>query len=254
MNSYSIDLKTIMLNLLDDSDVQEKLLKTVHNLLELEGYKQKYEAEKARADKAEKELSYEKTKLDSAFDNLNKELRIKDDKINELNQDNENKKDRILGLENDISALKKESENKLADVKSLLDLKENIDKFLPETREFIDELAGGDDVVMHMCLGRSKKKIEQLWTYIKDIAVRENSNTDEIKALAIYFDYTIKMNNRIQKDNPFNELDIEIGGMFDSSRYIKTTDSCLNGHISVVLVKGYEAGGDYCFKPIVRVE
>lgn len=243
MNSYSIDLKTIMLNLLDDSDVKEKLLKTVQNLVELEGYKQKYEAEKARADR-----------LDSAFDNLNKELRIKDDKINELNQDNENKKDRILGLEKNISDLKKKSENKLADVKSLLDLKDNIDKFLPETREFIDELAGGDDVVMHMCLGRSKKKIEQLWTYIKDIAVRENSNTDEIKALAIYFDYTIKMNNRIQKDNPFNELDIEIGGMFDSSRYIKTTDSCLNGHISVVLVKGYEAGGDYCFKPIVRVE
>ena len=243
MNGYSIDLKTIMLNLLDDSDVQEKLLKKVHNLVELDGYKQKYEAEKARADR-----------LDSEFDKLNEKLRIKDDKINELNKDNENKKARILGLENDIRALKKESENKLADVKSLLDLKGNIDKFLPETRAFIDELAGGNDVVMHMCLGRSKKKIEQLWTYIKDIAVRENANTDEIKALAIYFDHSIQMNNRIQKDNPFYELDIEIGGEFDSSRYIKTTDSCLNGHISVVLVKGYEAGGDYCFKPIVRVE
>ena len=80
------------------------------------------------------------------------------------------------------------------------------------------------------------------------------SSLDEIKALAIYFDHSIQMNNRIQKDNPFYELDIEIGGEFDSSRYIKTTDSCLNGHISVVLVKGYEAGGDYCFKPIVRVE
>lgn len=124
-----------------------------------------------------------------------------------------------------------------------------------EDRQYINELAGGDSLLSILSLGRDEGKIEQLWFFLRDIAVKENVSGGEVSILNDYFEFCIKVYNSTKNNEEEKYVcsQVSTGDDFDVDKTIKTADSRQIGTIKEVIVKGYIYKKRIKYKTIVRV-
>lgn len=139
--------------------------------------------------------------------------------------------------------------------KESLDVWKCINSLNYYNREYIESLCGGSDVLAILSLGRDDGKIEQLWTYLRDVAVKGGTDKTEILKLNRYFEFCLKVANSTKTENEkYVILDIEPGSEFDIDTCIKTTDSKQIGYIKDIVVRSVKMGEIKKYKAIVRVE
>ena len=123
-----------------------------------------------------------------------------------------------------------------------------------ENRKYINELAGGDGILSIISLGRDERKIEQLWSFLRDTAVKGYVEREEDLRLNRYFEFCIKVYNSTQPDEEkYHVSEIGIGDEFNMNQEIKTADSRQIGKIQEVIVKRYFTKSNKGYKAIVKV-
>lgn len=123
-----------------------------------------------------------------------------------------------------------------------------------ENREYIERLCGGSDVLAILSLGRDENRIEQLWSYLRDMAVKNDVEKIEVSKLNSYFEFCLKVANSTRLENEkYVMLDIELGSEFNIDICIRTTDSKQLGKITEIMVRGVIIGKNIKYKAIVRV-
>lgn len=124
-----------------------------------------------------------------------------------------------------------------------------------ENREYIERLCGGSDVLATLSLGRDDGKIEQLWYYLRDLAIKGDAEKIEVLKLNRYFEFCLKVANSTKTENEkYIILNIEPESEFDIDTCIRTSDSRQIGKIRDILVKSVMVGKSVKYKAIVRVE
>lgn len=136
-----------------------------------------------------------------------------------------------------------------------LDVWKCIDSLNSDNRKYIEGLCGGSDVLAILSLGRDDGKIEQLWLYLRDMAVKGGAGKTEISKLNKYFEFCLKVANSTKTGNEkYVILDIEPGSEFEPGAYIRTTESKQIGYIKDVIVRRVNKGDVEKYQAIVRVE
>lgn len=132
---------------------------------------------------------------------------------------------------------------------------ECINSMCCDNKEYIERLCGSLDVLAVLSLGRDDDKIEQLWGYLREVAVKCDAQKKEITELNRYFEFCLNTANSIKSESEkYIICDIEPGVEFETEKYIKTADSKQIGTIGEVLVRSVKKGETVIFKAIVRVE
>lgn len=122
-----------------------------------------------------------------------------------------------------------------------------------EKKEYLKKLCGSLNLIPVLSLGRDEGKIEQLWSYIKDLILKGNQDK-QIEILVEYFEYCIRILNEYKYDEPqYSTFRVEEGTDFDMDTCIRTSDSRQIGTVSKTLVSGIKQGDKVIFKSIVRV-
>lgn len=146
-------------------------------------------------------------------------------------------------------------ENKYSICEELLDIWNCLKSLKQDNREYIERLCGGAELLSILSLGRDENKIEQLWLYLRDLAIKGDEEREDVSILSQYFEFCIKVyNSTKQGDEKYKILDVEIGDEFDINLSIRTADSKQIGSVKSVIVKGFFRGNVNIFKSIVRVE
>lgn len=210
----------------------------------------------------EKELEQEENLRSSDVQDLNKKYETEINNYKNLLQEAKAKNEELNGkIEKllSISETMKENMNSLQKKYSvceeLLDIWNYVNSLKQHNREYIERLCGGEDILSILSLGRDENKIEQLWSYLKDLAIKGNEEKEDVSILNQYFEFCIKVCNSTKHDSEkYTMLDIEIGSEFDMNQSIRTADSKQIGSIKAVVVKGVLSGDNIIFKSIVKVE
>lgn len=200
-------------------------------------YKKNIEELKTEYEKKIKE--YQDMKVD-----LQKEISEQRERIAELVSVNQTKDDMIHNLKCKYS---------FCDEISLI--WSSIKDLSEENQQYIYELAGGENLLSVISLGRDDGKIEQLWCFFRDILIKENTEKYEINILNGYFDFCIKVYNSSREEiEKYAIYEIQVDDDFDTEKAVRTTSSKQIGRIKEVLVKGYKYKNNIKYKPIVIVE
>ena len=171
----------------------------------------------------------------------NEELKRKIDNLLSIN----------VTIEESMNSLKK----KYSVCEELLDIWKRVNSLKQDNRAYIERLCGGEGILSILSLGRDENKIEQLWSYLRDLAIKGDEEKQEVSTLSQYFEFCIKVcNSTKQESEKYTMSDIEIGSEFDMNQSIRTADSRQIGSIKAVIVKGVLRGNIIIFKSIVKVE
>ena len=123
-----------------------------------------------------------------------------------------------------------------------------------ENRVYIESLCGGSDVLAILSLGRDDNRIEQLWLYLRDMAVKDDAEKIEVSKLNSYFEFCLKVANSTRLENEkYIMSDIELGSEFNMDTCIRTADSKQLGKIMEIMVRSVKLGKKIKYKAIVRV-
>ena len=123
-----------------------------------------------------------------------------------------------------------------------------------ENRVYIESLCGGSDVLAILSLGRDDNRIEQLWLYLRDMAVKDDAEKIEVSKLNSYFEFCLKVANSTRLENEkYIMSDIELGSEFNMDTCIRTADSKQLGKIMEIMVRSVKIGKKIKYKAIVRV-
>lgn len=124
-----------------------------------------------------------------------------------------------------------------------------------ENKEYLEKLCGSFSVMSVLSLGRDEGKVDQLWSYLRDLAVKGNQAADQIEILARYFEFCIELSNACRDDEEkYCIFDIEPGNEFDMAMCIRAADSKQIGNVSKTIVRGIKDGEKVRFKAIVGVK
>lgn len=121
-------------------------------------------------------------------------------------------------------------------------------------RGYTENLCGSLDILAILSLGRDDGKIEQLWLYLRDMAVKGDIEKIEVSKLSSYFEFCLKVANTTKAENEkYIMLDVEPESEFNMDTCIKTSDSRQIGKIKDIIVKCVTVGKNIKYKAIVRV-
>lgn len=124
-----------------------------------------------------------------------------------------------------------------------------------ENKEYLEKLCGSVTAMSILSLGRDEGKVGQLWSYLKDLAVKDNQAADQIEILAGYFEFCIDLSNECKDDEEkYCLFDIEPGNEFDLDMCIRSADGKQIGNVSRTIVRGVKKGKIVRFKAIVSVD
>ena len=149
----------------------------------------------------------------------------------------------------------KSLQDKYSTSEEIIGVWDDLNKLNTENRQYINSLAGGDNLLSIISLGRDEGKIGQLWLFLRDIAIKDDSSQYEISILNRYFEFCINVYN-LTKDNEEEKYicyEASIGDEFEGDEMIKTVDSRQIGVIKEVVVKGYIYKDQIKYKTIVKV-
>jgi hypothetical protein len=201
-------------------------------------------------------------KLSDKLRDVRKENGLRIGNISERNEKNiDQYKEKLEYCQRQIEELRAENERLKSDntkysvFEESLDVWKCIDSLNYNNRVYIESLCGGSDVLAILSLGRDDGKIEQLWMYLRDVAVKGGKDETEVLKLNRYFEFCLKVANATKPENEkYVILDTEPGSEFDIETCIKTTDSKQIGYIKDVVVRRVHKGEAEKYKAIVRVE
>lgn len=167
-----------------------------------------------------------------------------------LQEDNKN----LLSTNKSMEERTEELKSRYSICEEMLDIWNCVNSLNYDNRNYIEKLCGGTDILAIVSLGRDENKIGQLWSYLRDLAVRYNDEK-EISIMNRYFEFCIKVCNSTKLDSEkYVIADVEVGSEFDANQSIKTSNSKQIGNVKAVVVKGVLIGDHIKFQPIVRVE
>lgn len=179
-------------------------------------------------------------------------------KVDKLTSENNNLKNDNKNLADDNKTLKEKYDREISKYsvfEETAEIWECINSMSCDNKEYIERLCGSLDVLAVLSLGRDDDKIEQLWGYLREVAVKCDSQKKEITELNRYFEFCLNTSNSIKSENEkYIICDIEPGVEFETEKYIKTADSKQIGTIGEVLVRSVKKGETVIFKAIVRVD
>lgn len=263
-------LKDILLKLLDDKDVIEKIrslcqekkeekFKNIPPIYcdELENSLCKMDQEKEEYTEIKEKVSHLKNELDKKdkfimdiqnklkqeeekYGIMEKEIEKKDFQIKELESRNKDFEGIRGRLEEEKNIISKE----LNELRIFEKWKETFIKFNNLNEEKIKSLKGifnGDSVLDFIYCGVQESNINNFWDYIKDRALNES---DELEILEAIFNEFFKAINRVYENGMYETQEVNIDDEFDDDYYIRTSNSNPVGTIKKVLLKGYVQKGN----------
>lgn len=262
MNKMKLEdaAKSIFLQCLDDLDILEAIKNKLNGTKEACVYEENQiqQSDDCLNEKIDKIL---KMMEDFVKSGTNK----KTDREEELQEQNRN-----LTTENE--RLKNENRKLLTENKSIeekcrieiskysvfeesLEIWNCINSLNYDNRDYLERLCGGSDVLAILSLGRDDGRIEQLWSYLRDMAIKGDVEKTELLNLNKYFEFCLKVANSTKLENEkYVILDIEPESEFDMNTCIRTSDSKQIGKIREIVVKSVKKGKNIKYKAIVRVE
>lgn len=249
--------KNLLLKLLEEDDIKQKILEIVNDNSSLESTNFVYDEKVEFLEEEVIDLKNENSILSEQIKEALLTEMEKDKEIEELKEKckNLNKK-----LQDTLKLMDVEKQNNMLIYKNLTDKDEKFEKMvknylqmekkylvleniyliynnLPEdTKHELGEVLKGDDVESFVFSGAQFDNIELLWDFIKDKIIQ--GETKEVESLEKIFDYFFKRFNSIY-DEPLYEL-IEENETYDSKLHTKISDSKTNNNIKEVLLKGYK--------------
>lgn len=192
--------------------------------------------------------------IGNEFDSIQK---INDEMIG-VKQQLKNEREKNEKLNSEIKNINEKYESdlqKYSDLKEISNVWYCVKSLNDVDKNYIERLCGKFDVLSVLSLGRDKGKINQLWEYLRDSAVKADADIMEINKLNSYFEFCINLLNSTKSENEkYDICDIEIGSEFDFNLCTKTEGSNQIGNISSVLTKCIKSDGKVEFKAIVKVE
>lgn len=192
------------------------------------------------------------------IDELLIKLKNYQEKNSNLIIENENLKKENLNLINENKNIKEKCKieiSKYSIFAETLKVWNDINTLNYTNREYIENLCGSLDILAILSLGRDDGRIEQLWLYLRDIAVKGDTEKIEVSKLNRYFEFCLKVANVSKPENEkYVVLDIEPESEFDMDTCIRTADSRQIGRIRDILVRSVKTGKNIKYKAIVRVE
>lgn len=272
MSEIQTSLKCILCELLKDMEVQKEIKDIVREekeeafqqkLQELEKEKEllHHQLEEARIECERlqgnyRKLENEKTTLEKekvALEKENVALEKENAELGKENAELEKENAEIQNSKNDIYRQFQSHKKEFEPLEDINEIWKGIQKLDKSQKLYLKNLCGSWDIKSFIALGKDKNGIKQLWNFIKDEIMNSNRKTEHIRILAKYFDLCVGVFNitNIRKER-YEKIEVLIGKEFDSRRYIKTSESIVNGVVQDVLLNGYYMQEDV-MKPVVIV-
>ena len=200
-------------------------------------------------------------KVENIAQKLNQEKKNHSLELEKLKEKYEKEIDKYKEKNDNLLSIKKTREEdieklscKYSICEEILEIWNHINSLNRDNRDYIDDLCGGDGILAILSLGRDESKIDQLWSYLRDVAIKGDVDKEAVLILNRYFEFCIKVRNSTKLDSEkYIISDVEIGSEFDMAQCIRTTDSKQIGSIKDVIVKRFLIGNNTKFKAIVRV-
>ncbi len=246
MGDIQNSLRRILCELLKDAEVQEDIKKIVRKDKEQEKeFQKKIEQLEKEKEALHHQLEEAKIECERLHYNCNKLEKEKVDLEREKKEMQSSKEE----LDKRLQVQKKEFEP----FEEIYEVWQGISKLEKSQKSYLKGLCGSWDIKSFIALGKDKSGIKQLWSFIKDEIMNSNRKIENIRILAKFFDLCISVYNstNIRKER-YEKIEVAIGKEFDSRRYIKTSESIVNGVIREVVLNGYYIQDDV-MKPIVIV-
>ncbi len=202
----------------------------------------------------------------------NKSLRTENEGLKSENEglksENEGLKSENEGLKSENEGLRSENEKLLSEEEigrkeisqysvfhETLEVLNGIYSLDDENKEYIERLCGSLDMLAIISLGRDDGRIEQLWSYLRDLAVKSSAKDKEVSNLNRYFEFCLKTANSAKTEaEKYVMLNIERESEFDMDTCIRTSDSRQFGKIREIAVGCVMLGKKIKYKAVVRVE
>lgn len=166
----------------------------------------------------------------------------------------QDKNDKLLSENKKMEERIKELKNRYSICEEMIELWKCINSLNQDNRDYIERLCGGKQFLSILSLGRDENKIEQLWLYLKDLAVKGDAE-EEIEIMNMFFEFCIKVCNSAKPDSEKYVIsEVAVGSDFDMEKSIRTLDSRQVGNVRAVVVRGVMIGSTIKFKSIVKVE
>lgn len=253
MNEIQISFKRILCELLKDTEIQEEIKSIVKEEEEKEKIFQKkiYELEKEKEELHHQleEAWIEYERLQERYRELEKEKAALEKEKAVLEKENTE----IQNSRNEIYQQFQYHKKEFEPLEDINEIWKGVLKLEDSQKLYLKNLCGSLDIKSFIALGKDKNGIKQLWNFIKDEIMNSNRKMENIRILAKYFDLCIGVFNitNIRKEH-YEKIEVFIGKEFDSRRYIKTSESIVNGVIQDVILNGYYMQDDI-MKPVVTV-
>lgn len=182
-------------------------------------------------------------------------------KIEEQNRnlivENQNLKNEIIKLKDENKTIEEKCRIEISNYtifEEALEVWNCINALNYENRGYIESLCGSLNILAILSLGRDDGKIEQLWLYLRNMAVKGDIDKIEVSKLNRYFEFCLKVANTSKSEHEkYVIFDIELESEFDMDTCIRTVDSKQVGKIKDIVVKSVKVGKYIKFKAIVRV-
>lgn len=195
-------------------------------------------------EKKEKKMREEIAELELQYKEVRNKYEEAWQAFNDIKEENRILNDRIEDMKSSMAPFEKHIEmwNKLETLNE-------------EKKEYIRQLCGGYSIEACMSLGRDERKIDQLWSFLRDEILKTDSDNNSKEVLGIYFEYCLEIANSTRTGrNLYHIYDIEEGSDFNNELCIRTSDSKQIGQIKKVLTRCVKADENIVYKAIVRVE
>lgn len=185
------------------------------------------------------------------------EIEQNDDMIS-LKKENMRLKEQVQILKSDNEACKKEKQDildKFHIIEESLEIIENIKMLSEDSRDYIYQLCGSDEFYALVSIGRDEIKINQLWHYLREQAVKSNANEKDVKIINNFFEFSIKVFNstKINKDK-YSFYEPMKNDEYNMEYCIRTSDSRQIGSVKEIIIRGVKQNEKIIFKSIVRID
>ena len=246
MSDIQTSLRRILCELLKDAEVQADIKKIVRKDKEQEREFQK-EIEELEREKEALHHQLEEARIEC------ERLHHNCNKLEKEKFDLEQEKKEIQNAKEELNKQFQSQKKEFEPFEEIYEVWQGILKLEKSQKSYLKGLCGSWDVKSFIALGKDKNGIKQLWNFIKDEIMNSNRKMENIRVLAKFFDLCISVYNitNIRKER-YEKIEVSIGREYDSRRYIKTSESIVNGVVREVVLNGYYIQDDV-MKPIVIV-
>lgn len=255
-----------LLRLLEDSDVQEKILKIVsepeekfpmYNADKISKLETEKDSALQRATTAERQLEIlrgENMRLRNSLSQSEQRVKNLQREADNLQRDYQSELEtaqkKISLLENSISELKWQNEQRFARGWELFQKYQRVGS---HARQLLQGVFPHENFTSFICGGAQVNSLETLWDVLRECVMNHRQQDAEI--LWEVFEYCLELVNSSKAQASYSVLPVNVGERFDSDIHSEAPGSRAQGKISAVCLPGYrnDYSGKIIKKSIVQV-